>query len=213
LILPAEFIPLAEETGLIQPIGEWVLYTACRQAKEWEEAGFSDLHVSINISARQFQEQDLIELVSKVIRETGVDAKKIQLEITESIAMVDVDITVRILNEMNQMGVRVSIDDFGASYSSLGYLKRFPVNKLKIDLSFIHDIPDNKDDSAITAAMIAMGHILDLGVISEGVETHDQLAFLISRDCDEAQGFLFAHALAPDAITSLLKSGRNMLHA
>jgi len=210
-ILPIDFIPLAEETGLIQQIGEWILRTACTQARKWQDYGFKDLHVSINISPVQFQNHNLVDLVAGIIEETGVPPNVLQLEITESTAMEDLDLSVRILHEMNEMGVQVSIDDFGASYSSLGYLKRFPVNKLKIDLSFIRDIPTSRDDSAITAAMIAMGHIMDLEVVSEGVENEDQLNFLISRQCDEAQGYLFAHAMTADDMTVLLNSGRLMI--
>jgi diguanylate cyclase (GGDEF)-like protein/PAS domain S-box-containing protein len=211
MILPIDFIPLAEETGLIQQIGEWILRTACTQARRWLDCGFKDLLVAINISPVQFQNHNLVDLVAGIIDETRVLPSALQLEVTESTAMEDLDLSVRILNEMNNMGVHVSIDDFGASYSSLGYLKRFPVNKLKIDLSFIRDIPGSRDDSAITAAMIAMGHIMDLGVVSEGVENEDQLKFLISRQCDEAQGFLFAQAMTADEMTVLLSSGRLLI--
>ncbi len=211
MILPIDFIPLAEETGLIQQIGEWILRTACTQARRWLDSGFKDLLVSINISPVQFQNHNLVELVAGIIEETGVPPSALQLEVTESTAMEDLDLSVRILNEMNNMGVHVSIDDFGASYSSLGYLKRFPVNKLKIDLSFIRDIPGSRDDSAITSAMIAMGHIMDLGVVSEGVENEEQLKFLISRQCDEAQGFLFAQAMTAEEMTVLLTSGRLLI--
>ncbi len=211
MILPIDFIPLAEETGLIQQIGEWILRTACTQARRWSDCGFKDLLVSINISPVQFQNHNLVELVAGIIEETGVLPNALQLEVTESTAMEDLDLSVRILNEMNNMGVHVSIDDFGASYSSLGYLKRFPVNKLKIDLSFIRDIPGSRDDSAITSAMIAMGHIMDLGVVSEGVENEEQLNFLISRHCDEAQGFLFAQAMTAEEMTVLLTSGRLLI--
>jgi diguanylate cyclase (GGDEF)-like protein/PAS domain S-box-containing protein len=213
MILPIDFIPLAEETGLIQQIGEWILRTACTQARRWWDCGFKDLLVSINISPVQFQNQNLVDLVAGIIEETGVLPSSLQLEVTESTAMEDLDLSVRILHEMNNMGVHVSIDDFGASYSSLGYLKRFPVNKLKIDLSFIRDIPASRDDSAITSAMIAMGHIMDLGVVSEGVENEEQLKFLISRNCDEAQGFLFAQAMTAAEMTVLLTSGRLLIHA
>ena len=211
LVLPNDFIPYAEESGLILPIGEWILRKACAQAKSWRDIGFKELSVAINISPRQFQDQNLLELVESVIKETGVAPNAIQLEITESAAMVDLDMTVRILQEMNRKGIRVSIDDFGASYSSLGYLKRFPIHTLKIDLSFILDIPQSANDAAITTAMIAMGHILDLGVVSEGVETSEQLEFLISRQCDEVQGHLLAGAMLPDEITRLLNSGLSLL--
>ena len=211
MILPIDFIPLAEETGLIQQIGEWILRTACAQARKWQDCGFKDLLVSINISPVQFQNHNLVDLVAGIIEETGVPPRALQLEITESTAMEDLDLSVRILHEMSNLGVQVSIDDFGVSYSSLGYLKRFPVNKLKIDLSFIREVPTSRDDSAITAAMIAMGHIMDLGVVSEGVENEDQLRFLISRQCDEAQGFLFAQAMTADEMTVLLSSGRLLI--
>jgi len=211
MILPIDFIPLAEETGLIQPIGEWILRTACIQTRKWQDCGFKDLLVSINISPVQFQNHNLVDLLAGILDETGVPPSALQLEITESTAMEDLDLSVRILHEINNMGVQVSIDDFGTSYSSLGYLKRFPVKKLKIDLSFIRDIPGSRDDAAITTAMIAMGHIMDMGVVSEGVENEEQLKFLISRQCDEAQGFLFAEAMTADEMTVLLASGRLLI--
>lgn len=210
LIMPGEFIILAEETGLILPIGEWVLRTACKQAKSWHDAGFN-LRMSVNISPRQMQDQDLPQIVQGILQETGLDADKLQLEITEWAAMQDMDLTVLTLQRLRDMGVRISIDDFGTSYSSLGYLKRFPISSIKIDQSFVRDMAEDIDDAAITKAIIAMGNVLGLSVVAEGVEMEQQLALLVPEKCDEVQGDLLGRPVPGEAITSLLVEGHPLL--
>ncbi|HWP48522.1 MAG TPA: EAL domain-containing protein [Candidatus Limnocylindrales bacterium] len=203
LISPGEFIPVAEETGLIVAIGEWVIQTACTQSKAWQDMGLPPLFVAINLSARQFQHQNLLELIKKILKETGMAAQTLKLEITESIAMRDLDFSIPILKELSAMGVQILIDDFGTCYSSLGYLNRFPINALKIDQSFVKDIPNNADNAAIIKAIIAMAHSLKLKVIAEGVETEEQLTFLRSQACDEIQGYLLSHPLPAEVFARL----------
>ncbi len=192
LVPPDKFIPLAEETGLIVPIGEWVLREACRQGKRWRDAGASDLRIAVNISARQFWRGNLLETVETVLRDLGVEASMLELELTESILMRAEAETVELLNKFSKRGITISIDDFGTGYSSLSYLKRFPINKLKIDRSFVRDIQEDVDDAAIVTAIVAMARGLKLRVIAEGVETPWQLAFLKSIGCDEIQGYLIS---------------------
>lgn len=211
LIPPEEFIPLAEENGLILPIGEWVLRTACKQTKSWHEAGYTSLRVAVNISSRQFQDPNFAAMIQSVLDETGLDGHFLELEITESIAMQDSDRTIALLHELNVTGVQISIDDFGNRYSSLGYLNRFPIHTLKIDRSFVDDISDNQDGAAIATAIITMAHVLKLNVIAEGVQTEKQLAFLALRQCDEIQGYFVRPAMPPDAITKLLGNPRDLL--
>jgi diguanylate cyclase (GGDEF)-like protein/PAS domain S-box-containing protein len=205
LLAPGEFIELAEETGLIVPIGEWVLRTVCRQIQAWQASGLASPRVAVNISARQLEDPSFPALVRDVIAETGIPGRLLQLEITESAAMKDFDLTLAALQNLNQMGVMISLDDFGMRYSSLDYLKRFPVNTIKIDKSFVMDIPNNPDDSAITCAIISVGHILNLKVVAEGVENSDQLEFLRQNLCDEIQGHFYSRALTASAITDLLE--------
>lgn len=208
---PSEFIHLAEETGLIIPMGEWILNHACSQTKRWHEAGYAGLHVAVNIAARQLQGGNFPETVRKVLKATGLPAQNLQLEITERAAMQNIDETIETLQELNNMGIEISMDDFGTSYSSLGYLKRFPVSSLKIDRSFIKDIHRDTGDAAITSAIIAMGHVLNIYVVAEGVEEAGQLDFLMSQYCDEVQGFLISKPISQEKITAILKDGRNML--
>lgn len=209
LMLPAEFIPLAEETGLIVPMGEWVLRTACAKNKRWQDEGLQPARVTVNISACQFEQQNLVGTIQKILEMTGLEAKWLELEITESALMKDVDSAIRTLNELKTMGVRISIDDFGTGYSSLNYLKRFPIHTLKIDRSFVKDIISNPEDVAIVSTVIAMAQNLNLQVIAEGVETEEQLAFLEQRKCIEMQGFLFSKPLPTEEIEVLLR--RNTL--
>lgn len=202
LVPPGEFIPLAEETGIIVPLGEWVLRTACAQASQWRKSGLDHLIMSVNISARQLHDRRLPDLVREVLEGADLPGSALQLEITESDAMLDMDLTVQILRELNEMGVKSAIDDFGNSYSSLGYLKRFPVTSIKIDKSFIHDVNSDRDVAAIITAMIAMAHILDLETVAEGVEDEQQVEFLRAQGCDRAQGYLF----------SVPKLGEDLMH-
>ncbi len=203
LILPAGFIEIAEETGLIVPIGEWVLRTACAQTKAWQDAGYPGLRLAVNISARQFQQAGLPQVIRRVLDETGLVAEHLGLEITESTAMQDIEQSVKVLDELASMGLTISIDDFGTGYSSFEYLKRFPLHTLKIDRSFIKDIPGDSNDVAITTAIIAMAHSLNLNVIAEGIETEEQLGYLRSQQCDEGQGYLFSWPLSVEMFTDL----------
>jgi EAL domain-containing protein (putative c-di-GMP-specific phosphodiesterase class I) len=207
LVTPKDFMTLAEETGLIVTIGKWVLETACQQMKQWRDDGHLDMRVAVNVSIRQFQDQSLRDIIHKILIETGLPGECLQIEITESAAMRDFDLITQTIHELSRMGVQISIDDFGTSYSSLGYLKRFPVTGIKIDQTFIHDLMEDIDDAAITTAIIAIGHILNLNVVAEGVETEKQLNFLLSQSCDEIQGFLLDHPMPAGEITERLKKG------
>ncbi len=207
LILPAAFIPMAEETNLIIPIGEWGLRVACEQSRRWRDKGLPPLRIAVNFSARQFQQENLLENVRTVLQETKLEPESLELEITESIAMNQVDKGIKTMNKLNELGVRLAIDDFGIGYSSLGYLRQFPVHTLKVDQSFVKNLPQNKDDAAITAAIIAMGHNLNLEVIAEGVETKSELAFLQAHHCDGVQGFYLSKPLPAEELEAFLKRG------
>ncbi|MCZ6637519.1 MAG: EAL domain-containing protein [Alphaproteobacteria bacterium] len=189
LIPPARFIPVAEETGLIVPIGQWVLNTACAQTKAWVDAGYPPVVVSVNLSSRQFHQEDMVETVTTALRDSGLNAKQLMVEITESSLMKNPDDAVVTLCLLHNMGVGMSIDDFGTGYSSLGHLKRFPLQELKIDRSFVSDVTENPQDAAIIRAILAMAHSLEIKVIAEGVETEEQLNFLEDAGCDGIQGF------------------------
>ncbi|MEK6593637.1 MAG: EAL domain-containing protein, partial [Pseudomonadota bacterium] len=205
LIMPAQFIPLAEETGLIVPIGEWVLKTACAQNKSWQEHGLPPLRIAVNLSVRQFAHENLLRDVERVMSETGMDPIFLELEITESMVMHNPEQAVILLTKLKAMGIQLSIDDFGTGYSSLNYLKRFPIDSVKIDRSFIQNLPADSDDAAITRAIIAMAHSLRLKVIAEGVETEEQLRFLRDHDCDEMQGYYFSRPLPKDDFFRLIQ--------
>ena len=206
LILPCDFIPLAEETGLIEEIGEWVVYEACRQGKIWMDLGITELTIAVNVSPVQFRRCDLNELVKNALYETGFPAARLELELTESGLMENQEKVVDILNQLRMQGVGLAIDDFGTGYSSLAYLKRFPLDVLKIDKSFIDDIPESKDDMEITATIIAMGHTLGFKVLAEGVETPEQLAFLNEQRCDIYQGYIKSKPLPADDFLKLLQA-------
>ncbi len=207
LVSPDRFIPIAEETGLIIPIGEWVLRTACAQNKAWQRAGFAPLHVAVNLSGRQFKQKDLLRMIERAFAETGLDPAFLELEITESVIMEHADETIATLACMKTMGFQLSIDDFGTGYSSLSYLKRFPIDTLKIDRSFVHDITTDQDDAAITTAVIALAHSLNLKVIAEGVENGEQLEFLRAQGCDMIQGYHFSRPMTVEAFTAKLAAG------
>jgi diguanylate cyclase (GGDEF)-like protein len=196
LVAPSEFIPFAEETGLIVPLGNWVLQEACRQTRAWQQRGIRDLAIAVNISGVQFQQSDLVENVSEALESAGLEARFLELEITESVVMQNAPEAIVMLEQLHKMGVGLSIDDFGTGYSSLNYLKRFPIDKLKIDQSFIRDISADVDDAAIVQAIIAMAHSLRLRVVAEGVENVGQLDFLRALDNDEYQGFLYSKPLS-----------------
>jgi diguanylate cyclase (GGDEF) domain len=205
LLLPAYFISAAEMSGLIIPIGAWVLKTACSQAKSWQKRAGERIAVAVNLSTRQFQQTGLVGYVREALEESGLDPSLLELEITESNAMQNAENGIRTMLELKALGARISMDDFGTGYSSLSYLKRFPIDTLKLDQSFVRDITTNLSDGAIATAVIAMAHSLDMKVVAEGVETEAQLAFLEERACDHMQGFLFSKPLPPDAAESLLR--------
>ena len=204
LVLPSNFIPLLEETGLIEEVGNWVLETSCRQLQEWHEAGQDNLHMSVNISSRQFNNADFISVVHDIIEDTGVNPEFLELELTESMFMRNASSTINALNSLSNLGVRFAIDDFGTGYSSLSYLRRFPIDTIKIDRSFIRDITDDPDDAAITSAIVVMAQSLSLNVIAEGVENAGQLAFLREHNCNHIQGYHYSHPMPAPRITTLL---------
>jgi diguanylate cyclase (GGDEF)-like protein/PAS domain S-box-containing protein len=208
IVEPASFIPIAEETRLILPLGEWVLRTACRQMKEWQDRGAGPLRIGVNLSARQFQQHDLVDMVRSALDESSLGASSLDLEITETTAMQNAEVTVETLHALRALGVGISIDDFGMGYSSLNYLKRFPLNAVKIDRAFVNDITSNNGDAAIVSAVIGMARSLRLRVVAEGVETAEQFAFLRSRDCDEAQGYYFSRPIPTDEMTRMLVDRR-----
>lgn len=203
---PADFIPLAEDSGLIVPIGEWVLRAACAQCKAWERAGLAPFTVSVNIAAPQFRRSNLLQLVSNALTEHQLDPRWLGLEITESSIMRYAEQTVQTLTELRELGVAIAIDDFGTGYSSLSYLKRFPVNTIKIDRSFVRDIGSDPNDAAIVSAVVAMSKQLGVKTVAEGVETGAQLAFLARLACDEYQGFLFSHPVSAAEVQALILS-------
>ena len=208
LVSPSRFIPLAEETDLIIPLGRWVIEQACEQAARWRDEGLSALPVSINVSSRQFHYGDLIQTVEAALRRFGLDPGLVELELTEGTLIEDVELARRMLERLREIGVRVSVDDFGTGYSSLSYLKQFPIDALKIDRSFIDGIADHSDGAAISTAIIRMGHSLRMEVIAEGVETVDQLEVLRELDCDVVQGFLLGKPDTPEEIASLVQAGK-----
>ncbi len=205
LVPPGDFIPLAEETGLIAPIGEFVLRQACRQAREWQVQGLCDLRVSVNLSVHQLRQGNLVSLVRQVLDDTGLPAHMLELELTESQLLDNVENVIATFQQLRELGVKLAIDDFGTGYSSLSYLKRFPVDYVKIDQTFIRDLSANGEDAAITRAIIAMAHGLDLKVVAEGVETQGQMDFLKAQRCDEIQGFLISRPLPAEQFAQLLR--------
>ena len=206
LVPPSEFIPLAEDTGLIVPIGEWVLRTACLQGRRWRDEGFAPIQIAVNICGRQFHDQDLSETVIRILEETGLPPANLELELTESSVMQNADFASGVLSRLKSMGIKISIDDFGTGFSSLVSLKRLPIDALKIDRTFVRDATSDTDDAALVMAIITLAHNLRLKVIAEGVETEDQLKFLQLLRCDEIQGFLFSKPLPAEALASLFDS-------
>ncbi len=204
VLYPGEFIALAEDSGLIIQLGDLVLREACAQSMAWQDAGLAPMRLSVNFSARQFQQATFISSVAEILKETNLDPRWLELELTESSVMKDPEQAIEKLHELKLMGIRVAIDDFGTGYSSLNYLKRFPIDTLKIDRSFVSDICKDPHDTAIVRAIITLGHALDLTVVAEGVETQEQLQYLSSLNCDVVQGFLFSKSLTPSAFEELL---------
>jgi diguanylate cyclase (GGDEF)-like protein/PAS domain S-box-containing protein len=209
-ISPAEFIPVAEKNGTIVQIGEWVLQNACQQAKRWQEELGMRVPVAVNLSARQFREIDIAQNILRVLDETGLPPDLLELELTESMLINDNNRVLHTLDVLKDIGVRLAVDDFGTGYSSLSYLKGFPLDYLKVDRSFVTDIPGDQNDKALVKAIIGIAHNLGLKVIAEGIETRDQLDFMLTQDCDEIQGFYFSKPLPVDGITELLKEGRRL---
>jgi diguanylate cyclase (GGDEF)-like protein len=208
LVPPLDFIPLAEETGLIVPIGEWVLATACARNKAWQGRGLPKLSVAVNLSGRQFADTMLLAKLTRIIHDSGLDPSLLELEITESVVMSNAERAAGVLEKLKSIGVKIAIDDFGTGYSSLAYLKRFPIDILKVDRSFMRDIPADSGDMKITCAIIAMAHSLKLKVVAEGVETAAQLEFLVSQSCDAAQGYFLYRPLQEEELADVLKRNR-----
>jgi EAL domain-containing protein (putative c-di-GMP-specific phosphodiesterase class I) len=210
LLYPNEFVPLAEESGLIIALGDWVMRTACAENKAWQDSGLTPLTLSVNFSARQFQQATFIADVAHILKETNLDPRWLELELTESSIMKDPEAAIEKLHELKLMGIKVAVDDFGTGYSSLNYLKRFPIDTLKIDKTFVSDVCRDPHDTAIVRAIINLGHALDLTVIAEGVETKEQLQYLSALECDVVQGFLFSKALPATAFEELLIEQRRV---
>ncbi|MEO8434789.1 MAG: EAL domain-containing protein [Pyrinomonadaceae bacterium] len=206
LVPPGEFIPLAEDTGLIIPIGEWVLQTACVQNKRWQNEGFAPMRMAVNIAAQQLRQPHFAETVMQILHEAGLQAKYLELELTETSVMNNAEFAIDVLGRLKNMGVKISIDDFGTGFSSLSYLKRLPIDALKIDQSFVRDLATDPDDAALVTAIITLAHSLRLEVVAEGVETAGQFSFLSSLKCDEIQGFLFSKGLPVGELASLMRS-------
>ena len=207
LVPPGEFIPVAEDCGLILPIGNWVLREACKQARAWADAGLPPATMAVNISAMEFRSDQFLEGVFAILKETGLGARLLELELTESVLMKRAESSESILKTLRASGVRLAVDDFGTGYSSLSYLRKFPIDALKIDQSFVRQITTAPDDTAIVSAIISMGRSLNLRVVAEGVETGEELAFLRSQQCDEAQGYYFGRPVPPQQFAELLQNG------
>jgi EAL domain-containing protein (putative c-di-GMP-specific phosphodiesterase class I) len=205
-IPPDKFIPLAEESGLIGPIGAWVLNSACAQAKAWLEQGFGPIRVAVNISGEQLRHNHFVDQVAQALADSGLPSELLELEITESTAMAEPEIMVLRLTELKRMGVDLAIDDFGTGYSSLAYLQRFPLDRLKIDRSFVRHVVSSANDAGIVTAIIAMAHQLSFEVVAEGVETDDQLAFLRAHKCDQVQGYLASPPLTAERFVAWLRN-------
>jgi EAL domain-containing protein (putative c-di-GMP-specific phosphodiesterase class I) len=212
LVAPGEFIPLAEETGLICAIGAWAIEAATRQNYQWQLAGLPPIGMAVNLSARQFHQQNLLEEISNILSETQLPPCYLELEITESIAMEDVDLTIALLHGFHGMGIGIALDDFGTGYSSLSSLKHFPLDKLKIDRSFLQNVTNQPHDAAIIEAILTLGHGLKLQVIAEGVETLEQLNFLKSVNCNTAQGYLFSKPVPVEIATELYRQSTFSFH-
>jgi len=210
LLFPDRFVPLAEETGLIVPIGEWVLKEACKQNKQWQEMGLPPIEMTVNVSPKQVQQANFLEVVKSALDESGLDPQYLGLEITETVLMSTDDSTIKLMNELREMNVRVSIDDFGKGNSSLNYLTQLPTDAIKIDESFIRNVVADPDAAAITGAVIAMAHSLKLRVVAEGIETLDQLEFLRSLNCDEIQGYFVSRPVEPESLAHILRTNAKL---
>jgi EAL domain-containing protein (putative c-di-GMP-specific phosphodiesterase class I) len=207
LVSPLQFIPLAEECGLIVPIGQWVLREACKQVQDWIAAGLPAVPVAVNVSSVEFRSEGFLENLRAILKDTRLDPRYLELELTESVLMQHAESSVSVLNTLKSIGVRLAVDDFGTGYSSLSYLKRFPIDSLKIDQSFVHDITAGTDDATIVSAVISMARSLRQCVIAEGVETEEQVTFLQAHSCDEAQGYYFSKPVVAHQLAKLLETG------
>ncbi|MCL5051549.1 MAG: EAL domain-containing protein, partial [Firmicutes bacterium] len=204
IIGPDKFIPIAEDTGLIIPISEFVLRSACKQLAVWHSLGFKDLNMAVNLSGKQLQSPDLVAQIMAIVNETGIPASHLELELTEQVFIDNIQSHTNFMHAVRERGISLAIDDFGIGYSSLSYLKHFPVTALKIDRSFVQDLPHDKDDATLTQTIINLAKSLDIGLVAEGVETEDQVEFLLDRDCIIGQGFLFSRPIPADEFTRLL---------
>jgi EAL domain-containing protein (putative c-di-GMP-specific phosphodiesterase class I) len=211
LLSPFEFIEVAEETGAIVDMGNWIIQEACRTGRTLCEQAGRNVQIAVNISPRQFKDHNLVSTIRRNLRETGLEPATLEIEITETMLMADVEAANQTVHKLHELGVRLAIDDFGTGYSSLNYLKKFPINTVKVDRSFVMDIPDSEDDMAITSAVIAMAHRLNMEVVAEGVETRDQLEFLTSHHCEYAQGFLFSKPLPLSSIRHMIQPNVRLL--
>jgi EAL domain-containing protein (putative c-di-GMP-specific phosphodiesterase class I) len=203
---PSEFISLAEETGFIVPLGEWVLKQACAQNKEWQRKGYPPMRVAVNVSVKQFQQSDMVEVVETALRETGLDPEWLEIEITESVIIQHEETVAEAIQRIQALGVHVTIDDFGMGYSSLSHLKRFKLNALKIDRSFVRDVTENLEAAIIVSAVVNLAHSLRLHVVAEGAETWEQLKFLKENGCDQVQGYFFTPPVPVTALERFLTS-------
>jgi EAL domain-containing protein (putative c-di-GMP-specific phosphodiesterase class I) len=209
MVPPAEFIGLAEDTGLIAPIGEWVLRTACAQNKAWQKAGLGYFRVAVNLSARQFSLNGTVGMVATILKETDLDPQYLEIELTESAVMSDVNRAISVLSRLKGLGVQLAVDDFGTGYSSLAYLKRFPIDMLKIDRSFVRDLTVDSQGAQIVLSIISLAHTLGLKVVGEGVESREQQAFLQCHQCDIVQGYYFAKPMPVTAFEQTVNAARN----
>jgi EAL domain-containing protein (putative c-di-GMP-specific phosphodiesterase class I) len=205
VLSPSEFVPLAEMSGLIIPIGQWVLNASCEQIREWHDVGYSNLRATVNVSPRQFQQPDFVADVARAIEDSRIPPASLDLEITESSAMLDLEGSIEKLHELKRLNVRISLDDFGTGFASLNHLRRFPLDRIKLDHSFVRELPGNPDHCAIARAVVTMAHALRLYIAAEGVETAEQLAFLRDEGCDEAQGYFFSRPLPAPEFRALLE--------
>lgn len=211
MVSPAKFIPIAEANGLIIPIGEWVLKQACLQNKQWQKMGSTSLRIAVNLSARQLSQPNLVERIAMILKETELDPAYLELEVTESLIMQNVEQSIRVLNQLRNLGVKLALDDFGTGYSSLNYLRRFPIHTLKIDRSFVRDVAKNPHDAAVTNAIITLAKTLKLNITAEGVETKEQCAYIRAQGCDEIQGYYFSPPIPAPKMTRLLQDEKDAL--
>ncbi|MBD3560468.1 EAL domain-containing protein, partial [Planktothrix sp. FACHB-1355] len=210
LVSPAKFIPIAEANGSIVPIGEWVIRTACTQNRLWQESLSQSLRVAVNLSARQLAQLNLVERIASILNETQLNPAYLELEVTESLMMENLEQSIRVLEELRELGVKLALDDFGTGYSSLNYLRRFPIHTLKIDRSFVRDVVSNSHDGAVTNAIITLAKSLDLNITAEGVETQEQCEYVKAQGCHEIQGYYFSPPIPTLAMTALLKKSEKV---